>query len=100
MKNPVVKTTRTSQGLVRAGAMSPPQRFMVGIEPDFPFQSAVIDFLFEVVDPLAFRIEHCDLVLELDQRQPAHSVVSELGEDTGKLFCIWFELHCPVPKFL
>ena len=74
MKNPVVSTTRTSHGLVRAWAMLPPQRFMAGIDSDLPLQLAFVDLSLQLADPLALGVEHRDLVLDLDQRQAAHAL--------------------------
>src|SRR2546423_15024839 len=91
MKKPVVSTSNTSQGLERALAMVPPQRFMAGVHSHFPLQLAFGDLAFELDDPFAFRVEHCDLVLDLDQGEtgnafgdqfPVHQF--ELGDDPGE----------------
>src|SRR6266700_3547515 len=67
MKKPVVSTTRTNQGLVRALAMVPPKPFLTGADSHFPLQLALYDFALELADPFPLRIEHRDLVLHLDQ---------------------------------
>src|SRR4029077_4413061 len=85
MKKPVVKTSKTSQGLVRACAMSPPQPLMAGIDSDLPLQLSVIDFFCDLAHPIAFRPDHRDLVLELDQHQSRVAAGQQLIEDVGKL---------------
>src|SRR5439155_11633566 len=86
MKKPVVKTSKTSHGLVRACAMSPPQLCVVGIDSDLPLQLAFGDFLLEIADPPAFGVEHRDLVLELDESETADASRAELGHDLVQLF--------------
>src|SRR5437762_13478117 len=56
MKNPEVRTSRTSQGLVRARAMSPPQPNQVGIASDLPLQLSVVDLSLDVDDPPTFGV--------------------------------------------
>src|SRR5260370_25330652 len=81
MKKPVVKTTKTSQGLVRACAMLPPQPFMAGIDSDLPLQLSIVDFRCDLAHPVALRRDHRDLVLELDQRQACVTAGQQLIED-------------------
>src|SRR3954468_2997915 len=69
MKNPEVKTSRTSHGLVRARAMSPPQSNKVSVGSDLPLQLSVVDLFPEVEHPPALGFEHRDLVLELNECQ-------------------------------
>src|ERR1700730_10520515 len=87
MKNPVVRTTSTSHGLVRACAMSSPQQFMSRTHSCNPLQLDCGDLALEAANPIALRFEHGDLVLQLDQRQPRHAAVQELGHDPGQLLC-------------
>src|SRR5437016_4225884 len=76
MKKPVVKTRSTSQGLVRARAMSIPQLFMGGADSArFPFQLSSVDLIRKIGRPSALSSQHCDLVLELDQRQPRDALL-------------------------
>src|ERR1700674_1499059 len=86
MKNPVVKTTSTSHGLVRACAMPSPQHFMPGIDSGLPLQSSFLDLELELADPFALCFEHRDLVLQLDERQPGYAGCSKLTHDMGQLF--------------
>src|SRR5436309_875368 len=65
--------------------MSPPQPFSVGVDSDRPLQLSFADLLLEVRHPPALGVEHRDLVLELDQRQPAHTFGANLGQDRGEL---------------
>src|SRR5882672_12118546 len=88
MKNPVVKTKRTSQGLVglvRACAMSPPQPFKVMHHSGAPLQPPLCDFVRDLEHPLALRLEHRDLVLQLDQSKPPQTVRLQLLEDVRQL---------------
>src|SRR5258706_14794796 len=86
MKKPRVSTTRTTQGLLRACAMFPPQPFMAGTHSDLPLQLSVSDLLFQFPHPLALGVEHRDLVLDLDEGQPRHAVTKELSQDGLELF--------------
>src|SRR5439155_7529379 len=86
MKNPVVRTSSTSQGLVRARAMSPPETFKVGNASDSPLQPSVVDLFLQVADPFALRVEHRDLVFELDQREAAQPLGAKVGQDVVELF--------------
>src|SRR6266536_4069861 len=86
MKNPEVRTSRTSHGLVRARAMSPPQSNQVGMASDLPLQLSFVDLSFEIDDPPAFGLEHGDLVLELDEGQAGHAHFAHLGHDSVELF--------------
>src|ERR1044072_2984959 len=83
MKNPEVRTSSTNHGLVRACAMSPPyatQRGEVRIAPDLPLQPSFLDLFLEVDHPFAFGLEHRDLVIEVDAREPGESQVAALGD--------------------
>src|SRR5690348_17966406 len=70
MKNPVVRTSSTNHGLVRACAMFPPQHFISGATAGPPLQLSVRDLLRDLVDPRPLGLEDRDLVLELDHREP------------------------------
>src|SRR5213593_335275 len=65
--------------------MSPPQPFSVGVDSDLPLQLSFADLFLEVRHPPALGVEHRDLVLELDQRQPAHTFGANLGQDRSEL---------------
>src|SRR5215831_16364072 len=71
MKKPVVRTSSTSHGLVRAWGISPPQLFMSGWDSGPPLQLSVGDLLRELAHPSALRLDERDLVLELDQGEAA-----------------------------
>src|SRR5258706_3107581 len=66
--------------------MPTPQYFMSGTNSGLPLQPSVRDLAFEFADPLALCLEHRDLVLQLDQRQPCHARAAELTHDSGQLF--------------
>src|SRR5690349_3309338 len=69
MKNPVVRTSRTNHGLVRACAMFPPQHFIAGDAAGPPLQLSVRDLLRDLVNPCPLGLQDRDLVLQLDHRQ-------------------------------
>src|SRR5438132_5259495 len=85
MKNPVVKTSRTSHGLVRAGAMSAPQPFDVARHSGAPLQLSVRDLACDLQNPLPLRLEHRDLVLQLDERQPLQPMRLQVFQDERQL---------------
>src|SRR5579859_3833501 len=85
MKKPVVKTNRTSHGLVRAWAMPSPQPLSAGIDSDGPLQPAFCDFALQLSDPGALGVEHRDLVLELDEGEPGDAVRPQLAHDPREL---------------
>src|SRR5712692_865603 len=70
MKNPLVKTTRTNQGLVRACAMTSPYHLVAGIDSDLPLQLGV---------------EHRDLVFHLDEGKAGQSLLPKLREHALEL---------------
>src|SRR5512135_3647034 len=85
MKNPVVRTTRMSQGLVRARAMRSPQPFHAGINSGIPLQRSVSDLALQLFDPYPLGVEHRDLVLELDEREPGDTIRPQLAHDACEL---------------
>src|SRR5438309_1681092 len=92
MKNPVVKTSSTSHGLVRARAMSPPEPFIVGIASDLPLQPAFVDFLLEVANPSALgghdpavSLQYVDRVVKGAEIEPDELVLVTLPHRRGKL---------------
>src|SRR5437879_13240598 len=85
MKNPVVKTSRTSHGLVRACAMSSPQCFKAVHHSGAPLQPSFRYLVRDLANPFALRIEHRDLVLELDQRETHEAMRLLLVQDSREL---------------
>src|SRR5713101_223389 len=85
MKNPLVRTTRTNHGLVRACAMTSPYHLVAGIDSDLPLQLAVDNFPFELAHPLALGVEHRDLVFHFDERQSRQSLPVQLSEHVFEL---------------
>src|SRR5579864_5062907 len=84
MKKPVVSTSRTSHGLVRACAMPTPQLFMAGVDSGVPLQRSVGDLVRDSQHPGALGLEHRDLVFQLDQQQPSVAFPEQLVEDVRK----------------
>src|SRR2546421_9523756 len=85
MKNPVVKTSRTSHGLVRACAMSPPQPFNVAHHSGAPLQPSIRYLVRDLANPFALRFQHRDLVLQLDQSESLEAVPLQLVENSREL---------------
>src|SRR5713101_4050309 len=65
--------------------MPSPQHFMPGTHSGFPLQPSVGDLALELADPFALRLEHRDLVLQLDESQPRHTGRSQLSHNSGQL---------------
>src|ERR1700676_1669442 len=65
--------------------MPSPQHFMPGTNSGLPLQPAFRNLTFEVAYPFALGVEHCDLVLQLDESQPCHAGCSQLTHDSGQL---------------
>src|SRR2546426_5168421 len=58
---------------------------MAGFNSGLPLQRAVFDFALQLPNPFALRIEHRDLVLDLDQREAGESLTAKLGENVLEL---------------
>src|ERR1700732_2389798 len=65
--------------------MSSPQHFMPGTNSGLPLQPAFSNVALELAAPGALRVEHRDLVLQLDESQPCHACCSQVGHDPGEL---------------
>src|SRR5467141_4906310 len=95
MKNPVVKTKSTSQGLVRACAMSPPQAFNVIDLSGSPLQPSVGDLLRDLYDPVTLGFQHCDLVFHLDQGEALQAMPLQFAQNPRQLGDGGCERHRP-----
>src|SRR5450759_363735 len=65
--------------------MPSPQHFMAGTHSSPPFQRAFSDLALELANPISLRLQHRDLVLQLDERQPRHPAGVQLAHDLGQL---------------
>jgi hypothetical protein len=64
---------------------------MSGIDSGLPFQFAFGDLALELADPFALCVQHRDLVLQLDDRQPRHAGCSQVTHHVGQLFSLGAE---------
>src|SRR5216683_4590152 len=58
---------------------------MAGVDSNLPLQLAFVDLSLQLAHPLSFGVEHCDLVLHLDQRQAGDAPTQQLLQNCLEL---------------